>query len=476
MSESNGDWGGLVEHSDEAAQAWDGYDSIPEPGTYPALDAFLESKHLDHGALVRIGARMSNATTLAIAYHGGLKYRDVVSGRKWAWPDSTFGRLKVVPGTDRERVIVCEGETDAARLSMLYECDVAAMPAGATNWKPEFTRQVEGYKVVMVGLDNDPAGERGYSKIVEALPRAVRFRPPEGAGDWCDVDPSAVPLPDVVLAVEGPPSLLVPARQLLAMDNPELDSWFADAVLPVGGTALVHGTFKSLKTWITLSLAAALTQSIPWATFEPQEKPARIAYLNFEVPWAYYQQRVRLIHANAQHPDLFADNYFGYEPLTRPNLIAGNTDSEDRVLRALTEGGIQVVFLDPVRRAMGFADMNAENEVRRILHFAERLTREGITVVMTHHDNKEADKNGGGDPAGMTGSGAFAGDADSIISIQRAPGTQRESLRRNVHFLLRNAPAPPPKGFELTEDGKPLWRAETWVEDEEAEKKGVNIG
>jgi hypothetical protein len=468
---SNAEWGGLV--TDQRQALWDSYDPVPEPGQNPALDSFLTRKRIDHGALVRLGARMQKPNVVAFAFHGGLKYRDVVTGKRWSdQMDATFDFLKIVPGKNRDVAIICEGETDACRLTMLYDCDVAVMPAGATNWRPSYDEQVRGYSVLMVGLDNDDAGETGFEKIKQAHPqRAVRFRPPPPAADWCELDTAEVPLPDLVVEAPLAGTVLVAARTLLEMEVPESDSWFENAILPVGGTCLMHATFKSFKTWIALSMASSIAQGEPWATFENVEGPAKVAYLNFEVPWAYYQQRVQKFAAAAVKPDLFLDNYYGYEPLGRPHLTAGNRESEDKVLKVLTGGDIQVVFLDPVRRAMGLADMNAENEVRRILGFAERCTDEGLTVVMLHHDNKASDAQGGGDPAGMTGSGAWAGDADTIISISRPAGQKRDSRRRNVSFLCRNAPSPAGKGFELTEDGQALWVPNTWIEDE-AEAEG----
>jgi len=459
---SNEEWGSLA--SDEQRAAWDRFDRIPEPGENPALDNFLAAKHLDHGAILRVGARLAKPTVLAFAFEGGIKYRDVVTGRRDAFLGSTFRSLKIIPAQEQpaDTMILCEGETDAARLTMLYpETDVGVMPAGAKAWFASYTVQVEHYKRLLVGLDNDEAGAAGYEKIRAALPHAVRFCPPAPATDWCDLDSEPPALPDV----PDRTAVLVPAADLLQLNVPEHPSWLDCAVLPLNGTAIIHGTYKSYKTWIALAMAAALAQGEAWALFESVEEPVKVAYINFEVPWAYYRERVALFAANAAEPDLFGANFLSYEPLSRPRLVAGNTDSEDRMIENLMQAEVSIAFIDPVRRAMGYADMNAENEVRRMLHFMERLTRHNITAVAMHHDNKAADKTGGGDPSGMTGSGAWAGDVDSIISISRPPGQERESSKRNVRFLLRNAPSPSARGFELHESGRVLWTPEAWYED-----------
>jgi hypothetical protein len=88
-----------------------------------------------------------------------------------------------------------------------------------------------------------------------------------------------------------------------------------------------------------------------------------------------------------------------------------------------------------------------------MLDFFDRLNREGITVITTHHDNKQYSRGGSGDPYGMTGSGAFGGDPDTIVSVALPRGHKIESPERNLHFLLRNAPSPGARSMSMGEDG-----------------------
>ena len=120
MGDSNADWGALSSHDDGMAEAWDGYSRLPEPGENPLLDAFVEAKRITIASLVRLGARMADGDVLAFAYDSGIKYRDIVTGKRWNWTGSTFKALKLVRGEgSSERIIVAEGETDAARLTIL---------------------------------------------------------------------------------------------------------------------------------------------------------------------------------------------------------------------------------------------------------------------------------------------------------------------------------------------------------------------
>lgn len=161
------------------------------------LDAFCASKHIDIPALMRLGTRVQG-NTLAFAYPSGIKFRDMETGKRWSYFGSDFHELKIVrSGKDRSgTVIVVEGETDAARLSMVYDCDIAALPAGAKRFTQAFADQLMAYPQVLVGLDDDAAGNTGAQKIAGYVPHAVRFLPP--ANDWCAVQEGFPPLPEIV--------------------------------------------------------------------------------------------------------------------------------------------------------------------------------------------------------------------------------------------------------------------------------------
>lgn len=469
MGQSNAEWGYLPD--DEQRDAWDSFEPLPAPGINPVLDSFVARKRITISDLVRVGARLSTGTVLAFAFPGGLKFRDMVTGQRWNYVGSTFDELKIIhsitntdPGTPAEYVLVCEGETDAARLSSHYGGDIGVLPVGARGWRDSYAEQLEPYGTVYVATDADEAGDAGAERILRAIGRGQRFRPP--ANDWCEVEGT---LPSLPAKPEIPTGILVPAGALVQLEAPEQPSYFDQAILPVGGTIIIHGPYKSFKSWLTLDLAAALAQGESFALFEPKVGPVRVGVLNFEIPWAYYQQRIKELRSHAVAVDDFDANLLTYTPMERPRLQAGNPKSEDPIIRNLLEAQTNVVVLDPVRRAIGFADPNAENEVRKMLRFAERLNDEGMSVVMVHHDNKEGSKSGGGNPDNMTGSGAWAGDVDGIISVSLPKGEPRDTgTRRNLHFLLRNAPSPGPRGFVLN-GTKPDYSLTAFSEAEEGD-------
>lgn len=197
MSESDGAWGDLAESNDELAEVWDGFARLPEPGENDALDAFAARKRIDLSSLARLGARLATPTTLAFAFSGGIKFREIETGRRWTYAGSEFPRMKIVRtgGGDSDTVIVAEGETDGARLSILYpEADIAVLPRGAKSFPPEYAEQVQGYAVVLAAYDNDEAGTEGLQKLIAHVPHALPWPAPANPdNDWCGAQLATVP-------------------------------------------------------------------------------------------------------------------------------------------------------------------------------------------------------------------------------------------------------------------------------------------
>lgn len=188
MGQSDGTWGELIAHDNERAEVWDGFRPLPVSGVNVALDAFCERKNLSIESLIRIGARLASEHVLAFAGPGYIKYRDVVSNERWSYADCDWSKLRIVRAGPEpsDTVIVAEGETDAAWLTMRAGCDVAILPAGALYFPASYAEQLREYEQVLAATDTDSAGEKGAALILDALPQAQRYAPP--ANDWCASD------------------------------------------------------------------------------------------------------------------------------------------------------------------------------------------------------------------------------------------------------------------------------------------------
>lgn len=469
MSESNGAWGEAS--SDELRDALDRFGPLPEPGANEPLDKFIESKNLTRAGLLRVGVRWSEPFTLVYVGPGYIKFRDLSTGQKWNHLTfNDFSKMRIIhkdAAADADVVLIAEGETDAAWLSDHYpQADVAILPSGSLSFQESHVAQLSGYKQVIVMTDPDRAGSAGAKRIIEMVPHAQVVQ--AVGGDWCEVN-EWVELPEL----SARPRMFVTTRELRDLDVPDVLSFYDQAILPVGGAAIIHGWAKSYKSYIAFDIQALLAQGLPWCEFEfTGGEPVRTGTIQYEIPFPYYQQRINQLYRAAQQPELLDENMHHFTPLSYPQLRAGNKAQLEQLVRELEYADLQVVLIDPIRRTLSGADLNSEKDVSLLRELVETIQALGISVILTHHDNKTYARSGGGDPLGMTGTGAFAGDVDTIVSVSVPHGLTVKSPYRNLDFTLRNAPSPSTRSMQFTDDeriaysGEPVFVVDEAVADD----------
>lgn len=280
MTDSNGAFAELAGYDDELAEIFDKYERLPEPGSNQALDAFCDRKNISINALVRLGTRLAEYDVLAFPFPGGIKYRDIITDRKWSYGGSEFRNLKIVPAAREptDCVIVAEGETDGARLTMLYpEVDVAILPAGADP-RPHASRyadQLRGYQLILQAQDPDRGGDTGSAMLAELLSnRNVRFTTPTGK-DWCEFEgePPPLPTPPEVVCAGG--LVFEDLRGILsdALPAPDL---MVDELLYVEGVHWISGHPGCGKTTLMMHAAWTVMQAgrhVVWLDYEGGLRP-----------------------------------------------------------------------------------------------------------------------------------------------------------------------------------------------------------
>ena len=452
-----------------AVEVWEKLEPLPAPGERELVDLLCERKRISHDALVRVGARYNEATE-EVAYRYGeiVRFRNLITGKVRSFPlGGSYTEMKMLyrnPAEPSDVVVVCEGETDAARLWARYlDADIAVMPAGAETFKPRYKEQIEGYSRVLVGLDNDAngAGDRGARKIMAALPQAERFSPAPD-NDWCDKE-TLPPLP----VPPKPPPIVVWGTELFDWDYPEKPSYLENALLPIGGILLLHGWKGSFKSWLVFDLAVALAEGGRWAEFETThtDDPPKVGILQFEIPPTYYAERFKFLQKDMERPELVS-NIAHFSPYDwPPEFVAGSKKYEEKYLKLITEAGIEVMIFDPIRQMVGAKSMNDEEIQQTLVRFFKRLNSEGITVIATHHDSKSSTKDdGGGSLLSATGASNVITAADTVVSVKLPKGDDLEmSKRRTLKFKVRGAADPSPKHFSM-EDDKLSYGAGGWNE------------
>lgn len=137
----------------------------------------------------------------------GIKLRSVGSGRKFCEPGTRLffpampSLYRKVESENIDRIVVCEGESDAAWLmSHGNETDaVYCLHGGAALWDPRWAFPlIERNVPVLVATDNDydravdtrgiqNIGDHLAGQIMADVPKSKRLRPPKPARDWCEV-------------------------------------------------------------------------------------------------------------------------------------------------------------------------------------------------------------------------------------------------------------------------------------------------
>ena len=446
MSDSNNAWG---EAADDLRNELDRYDALPEASACEPLDNFIEAKHLTRASLLRVGVRWSPPFTLVYIGPGYIKFRNLSTGKKLNHIEfNDFSKLRIIHAgrENAETLLIAEGETDAAWLSDHYPgADVAILPSGSQSFQPGHVSQVVSYKQVIIMTDPDRAGDAGAKRIQDLVPHAQILQPANG--DWCETNEVA-PLPEP----QQRPRMFVTTRELRELDAPDILSYYEQAILPIGGHMIIHGWAKSFKSYMAFDMCALLAQGLPWCEFEfTGGEPVRAGIVQYEIPFAYYQQRIAQLHSHSDRSELLDENLVHFTPLSYPQLRAGDKRQQEALLRELDYSEVQVLLIDPIRRTLSGADLNSEKDVSLLRELVEAIQSTGVSVVLTHHDNKNYSRMGGGDPLGMTGTGAFAGDADSIISVSIPKGLTVKEPYRNIDFTLRNAPSPDTRSVRFDE-------------------------
>lgn len=460
MGHSNEEWAEFAADP-EVNKRWDEYAALPFlPDNDPALNKFMSERGLLREDLMRVGARWGRYKgQFALVYFflpGYRKYRTLsVPALRGTDDGATPSLLKIVKSpTNDGGVIIAEGETDAALLTRLAPSfDVAILPAGAKHFTEDMAAQLRSYDSILVGTDNDEAGESGAARILALLPTALRLKPPDPHKDWCEafiagaLDSSWVP-------VGAPrPKTIFTIRELLDADLGTLseNNWFADGVAPVGGEIVIHGPMKSLKSVILMEMIRAISTGTQFAGYLPfirDDGPGKVLLFQMEIPPHGFQLRMKgmVDHMYRTDAELFEENVSVYGVANRkmPRLKIQSPEFVPSILAAIEESGAEVVALDPIQRMTGSANIDKPHEIDPLLGLIERLTDSGITVIYTHHNNK-AERNSA-TPYSMSGSQRFGADADAICSVYHdkhlvPDNNPRKETQRNFVWTLRSGSA-----------------------------------
>lgn len=130
--------------------------------------------------------RTSNGIEVPYFTRAGQHWRSKVfleDGRSWWLGESKaqipYGLETLTLGS--KAVILTEGESDALALRLAFPTLAVLGIPGASSWRNQWTRCLEGFDAVYLSFDADRAGEKLTASVLESVPGACPIHLPAGA-------------------------------------------------------------------------------------------------------------------------------------------------------------------------------------------------------------------------------------------------------------------------------------------------------
>lgn len=179
-------------------------------------------------------------------------------------------------------------------------------------------------------------------------------------------------------------------------------------VLPSKGLGSFYGAPGSGKSYLAISLAAAIASDRDW--FGHQVEPHKVVYLALEGAGGIPR---RIGAWEAFHKAGFPSEVeFVFEPFSL------TTDSKCLAQRIKDRGDVGLVIIDTLNRSAPGADENSPQDMGRIINGAAEIQKAiGGLVILIHHCGKNPSK-------GLRGHSSLEGALDVIIEVERT-GTNR---------------------------------------------------
>lgn len=365
----------------------------------------------------------------------------------------------------RHTVFIVEGEKDVEGLQALG-LTATCNAGGAGKWHPELSEALRGARVVILP-DNDEPGRkhaRDVATRLHGIASEVRIvelpdLPPKGdVSDWLLAGGTVAQLEARVKgtppwtpeerpetkndALEAPGG--VQARVTCLADvEPEEVQWLWYPYIPLRKLTLLEGDPGDGKTFLALTLTAALTRGDPLPGESSRREVGSVLYWTAEDGLAD-TLRPRLDAAGADPRRVFA---------LAPDTETGGfltIDCTAEIEAALDEVRPCLLVIDPIQAALGSdVDAHRANEVRprlsRLMRWAEKY--ECAVVVIRHLSKAPALK------AIHRGLGSidFSAAARSVLLVGRHP----EDPERRALVQTKNNVAPfgPPREFLIGQQG-----------------------
>lgn len=292
--------------------------------------------------------------------------------------------------------------------------------------------------VLTAPVDCPPAMQPTSQTVLPTIQTEQPPRPPVGLGGG--VRP-CLPLIQPVVRSNVPGSQPVRSTGFPEIENAEAlltdklietPAELIAGILHQGSKMVLASSSKAGKTWMLLDLAVSVASGQPWIKYTTVQ--GRVLFLNFEIQRAFMRSRLH---------DLKCKKVVGLSNLDVWNLRGHALEFEQlvgEVVRRTADRNYSLIILDPIYKAMIGGDENAAGTIGTLCNQLEQLAHQtGAAVAFAHHFPK-GNQSKKTPMDRMSGSGVFARDADTIITLTE----QETDDCYAMEFTLRNFKSQPP--------------------------------
>jgi archaellum biogenesis ATPase FlaH len=180
--------------------------------------------------------------------------------------------------------------------------------------------------------------------------------------------------------------------------------WMVEQLIPAESIIALSGHPASFKTWLILHLAIQLTKGEKFFN-QFATSVANVLIIDEESGTRLIKQRLEMLTN-----DLYLPIYF--HSLENFKL---SEESIAKIIAFCKEQDIKVVIFDSLVR-IHTANENEAGAMASVVDFLKRLTKEGLTVIFTHHHRKQSTKDAAFD---MRGSSDILASVDCHLAVKK---------------------------------------------------------
>ena len=337
-------------------------------------------------------------------------------------------------------VWIVEGEKDAENLQWHVDGAVTTNSGGATKWRSEYDRQLEGVRHVIIVQDADDPGTahaRLVARRMVDLGASVEVRRPPGghkdisaalavdlSPDDCDIvwtsalpwerwdAPEGEPIEEPVDAAdETPETLALALTALRIIDWPHFWSgetdgpdWLMEPIIAKGRGHALYAGAKSGKSLLMLAAVAAVASGKPFLN-NPARHPQHVLYLDYEMTEDDLRERLETF-GYGPDDDL---SHLHYALLPTIDPLDTEMGAAAVVMAAQHFQAVHVV-IDTTSRAIS-GEENSADTFRAFYRLTGlRLKAAGIGYHRLDHSGKDVER-------GQRGSSAKNDDVDVVQQL-----------------------------------------------------------